>query len=167
MFVSHAHSTKQCFQKKKKNSKQCTEVLNQTATTNTSNFGTGPTFPIKMYFPLNVHIRIFFFWEEMFTFALMLCFTLTSMSAKQLNKQTVNCQKVRPESWSLTSTSAFKVLFIFFNQNSFSAQHCQIFTPTSPWQTLFHKLSYKCLWIFAQSYSSSSSSSSPSLGFEP
>ena len=46
MFVSHAHSTKQCFQKKKKNSKQCTEVLNQTTTTH-----------------------------------------------KQLNKQTVNCQK--------------------------------------------------------------------------
>ena len=64
MFASHAHSTKQCFQKKKKNSKQCTEVLNQTATTNTSNFGTGPTFPIKMYFPLNVHIRIFFFFER-------------------------------------------------------------------------------------------------------
>lgn len=38
------------------------------------------------------------------------------MAAKQLNKQTENCQKVRPKSRSLTSTSAFEVLFFFFQQ---------------------------------------------------
>lgn len=42
-----------CLPKKKK-SKQCTEVLNQTTTTNTSNFGTDPTLPIKW---LNVPLK--------------------------------------------------------------------------------------------------------------
>lgn len=56
-----------CLQKKKKKSKQCTEVLNQTTTTNrsnTSNFGTDPTPPLNVFslkkkkWRLKDHIRI-------------------------------------------------------------------------------------------------------------